>query len=149
MALFGIDSSAQCDALHSPKWDLREWSHKHKGDGFSRFSLLKRILCGYTRYNSICEVNSLILLRASKILLDPMRENIHDRVGQSVSWSVGRSICRFPRHLALAGSNFFLSTGHLTKWLITWAERDTAVNLYSMDVATPPFSATWRSNAIC
>ena len=30
----------------------------------------------------------------------------------------------------------------------SWAERDTAVNLYIVDVATTPFSATRRSDAI-
>ena len=30
----------------------------------------------------------------------------------------------------------------------TWAKRDIAVNLYPVDVATTPFSATWRSGAI-
>ena len=33
-------------------------------------------------------------------------------------------------------------------WPTTWAERDTAVNLYPVDVATTPFSATWRNDAI-
>ena len=32
--------------------------------------------------------------------------------------------------------------------LTIWAERDTAVNLYPLDVATTPFSATWRNDAI-
>ena len=41
-----------------------------------------------------------------------------------------------------------LHSQELTYYVTTWAERDTAENLYSVDVATTPFSATWRSDAI-
>ena len=42
-----------------------------------------------------------------------------------------------------------IGTQHwLNTRLESWAERDTAVNLYPVDVATTPFSATWRNDAI-
>ena len=41
-----------------------------------------------------------------------------------------------------------LTKGQSRSAVTAWAELDTAVNLYSVDVATTPFSATWRNDAI-